>query len=308
MPKYNIYNHDERFVSIIMNCYNGEKYLRQAIESILSQSYRNWEVIFWDNQSIDNSANIFKSYHDPRFHYYYAEKHTVLYEARNYALLKCRGDLIAFLDVDDWWAPEKLQIQVPLFNDDNVGISCGNYILVNERKKNDTSQRVAYQAVPFGNVLNDLFDDYFVHISSLIVRKKTIEHLAYPFDKRFNILGDFDFLVRLSAEWKMASVQLPISYYRWHQNNTGYKTNLLISDELNIWYDESKDNPTYKNQLKFAKFEAKIKLYNVLKLLYRGGKREAFRYISNLPIQQKIKTIIALLLPTVIVRKWIDRS
>ena len=80
---------DEPLVSIIMNCYNGEEYLEQAIESILSQSYQNWEIVFWDNQSTDNSANIFKSYYHSRFRYYYAKKHTVLYSARNYALSKC---------------------------------------------------------------------------------------------------------------------------------------------------------------------------------------------------------------------------
>ena len=59
-------------VSIIMNCYNGEKYLRQSIESVLKQTYKNWELIFWDNQSSDNSAKIFKSYQDERFCYFYS--------------------------------------------------------------------------------------------------------------------------------------------------------------------------------------------------------------------------------------------
>jgi glycosyltransferase involved in cell wall biosynthesis len=305
---YKFDRYEGPLISIIMNCYNGERYLRQAIESVLSQSYTNWEVIFWDNQSADNSANIYKSYHDPRFHYYYAEKHTVLYEARNYALQKCQGDLISFLDVDDWWFPEKLQIQVPLFNDPEVGMSCGNYILVNERKSNDISSRPEYDVLPTGNVLDDLFNNYFVHISSLVVRKQAIDKLAYCFDKRFNILGDFDFLIRLSVEWKMASVQLPISYYRWHQNNTGYKTDLQISDELHIWCEESKNNPLYISQKSFSKFERRAKLYDVLKLLYVGKKREAYRHIKNIPTTQKIKTLIAILLPTRLARKLIVKS
>ena len=60
----------EPLVSIIINCFNGEKYLREAIDSVISQTYKNWEVIFWDNQSTDRSARIFKNYKDERLKYF----------------------------------------------------------------------------------------------------------------------------------------------------------------------------------------------------------------------------------------------
>ena len=66
-------------VSIIMNCYNGETYLADALKSIISQTYKNFEVIFWDNQSRDNSSLIYKSFKDKRLRYHYAKKHTSLY-------------------------------------------------------------------------------------------------------------------------------------------------------------------------------------------------------------------------------------
>ena len=84
-------------VSIIVNCYNGEKYLQDAINSIYAQSYQNWEIIFWDNLSTDKSAEIFKSFKDSRLKYYCASSHTsILYEARNYALEKVNGILLHF--------------------------------------------------------------------------------------------------------------------------------------------------------------------------------------------------------------------
>ena len=61
---------NEPLVSIIINCFNGEKYLRKCIESVISQTYKNWEIIFWDNKSSDRSAQIFKSYKDTRLKYY----------------------------------------------------------------------------------------------------------------------------------------------------------------------------------------------------------------------------------------------
>ena len=64
---------ENQLVSIIMNCYNGEKYLQEALDSIIDQTYKNWELIFWDNQSIDNSTNIVLSYNDHRIKYFYSK-------------------------------------------------------------------------------------------------------------------------------------------------------------------------------------------------------------------------------------------
>ena len=107
-------------VSVIINCYNGQKYLSEAVNSVLSQTYKNWEIIFWDNQSTDGSARIFKNFEDSRLRYFYSPTHTLLYEARNYAIDQASGEFLAFLDVDDWWCPDKLEKQIPLFTDDEV--------------------------------------------------------------------------------------------------------------------------------------------------------------------------------------------
>ena len=87
-------------VSIIMNCYNCAKYLEEAIDSIYAQSYDNWEIIFWDNCSTDNSALIAKSY-DSKLKYFLAKEHTALGRARNLAIKEAKGGYIAFLDSDD---------------------------------------------------------------------------------------------------------------------------------------------------------------------------------------------------------------
>ena len=135
MPK----NTNNPLVSIIMNCYNGEKYLKQAVDSILNQSFRNFEVIFWDNKSTDKSAKIYKSYKDKRLKYYYSKKFTNLYEARNLAINLSKGTYIAFLDTDDYWIKDKLRIQMAKFNDENVSLVYANYFLYNQitkKKKN----------------------------------------------------------------------------------------------------------------------------------------------------------------------------
>ena len=93
----------KKLVSIIINCYNGEKYLHKTLESIKNQIYCNFELIFIDNCSTDKSAEIFKSFDDKRFKYFKTKRKLKLYKARNLALKKCNGEFITFLDADDWW-------------------------------------------------------------------------------------------------------------------------------------------------------------------------------------------------------------
>ena len=119
---------DEPLISIIMNCYNGEKYLNEAIESILSQTYSNWELIFFDNLSIDNSSSIINSFKDERIKYFYLTYIMKLIRSKdrsNYS----NGEYLSFLDVDDWWKNDKLEKQIPFFKDQSVGVVCSNYII-----------------------------------------------------------------------------------------------------------------------------------------------------------------------------------
>ena len=77
-------------VSIIMNCHNGEKYLKDSIKSIISQTYKNLELVFWDNNSKDNSKKIVKNFNDKRIKYFKSKKFNSLYHSRNLAIKKAR--------------------------------------------------------------------------------------------------------------------------------------------------------------------------------------------------------------------------
>ena len=126
---------DNPLISIIMNCYNGEKYLQEALDSVINQTYKNWELIFWDNQSTDKSVNIIHSYNDNRIKYFYSKKHTLLYEARNLAIEKSQGGYLAFLDVDDYWDLTKLEKQMLVFSKNpEVAIVYSNFSFKNEIK------------------------------------------------------------------------------------------------------------------------------------------------------------------------------
>ena len=125
----------QKLVSIIMNCHNGEKYLKDAINSIIIQSYKNWELIFFDNASTDNSSNIVKNFKDKRIKYHYSE-FVNLGVARKKAFSLCKGEYVAFLDSDDYWVKNKLSLQVNQLNKFiNCGVSFSNSYFFKNKKK-----------------------------------------------------------------------------------------------------------------------------------------------------------------------------
>ena len=99
-------------VSIIMNCHNGERYLKESLKSVLNQSYRNWELIFFDNASTDKSKYIFNTFTDSRFKYFFSKKKINLYKARNLAIKETKGNFIAFIDVDDLWEKKNMLFHI----------------------------------------------------------------------------------------------------------------------------------------------------------------------------------------------------
>ena len=287
---------DQPLISILMNCYDGEAYLCEALESVLAQTYRNWELIFWDNQSTDGSAEILKSYQEPRFRYFYAPRHTMLYEARNYALEQAHGEFIAFLDVDDWWEPEKLGMQVPLFDDPKVGIVCGNFWFVNERK--NTERKWINLSVPTGRVLNELLSRWFVGLLTLMVRRSAIDQLEYPCDPRYHLIGDFDLVIRLAVTWKLDYISQPIASYRWHGKNESLARSESELGELETWYSEMKKDPVISMQPGFRVIIDRINYLKGMQLVSEQNRLGAYAvWRSLLWGKLKAKLFIAMVLP-----------
>ena len=125
----------DKKISVIINFYNGERYLSQCLKSVLNQDYENLEVILWDNCSSDNSKKIVKSHEDKRIRYFLNKKKETLYKARNQAILQTSGELIAFLDCDDWWEKNYISSRASLFSDSYYDYYYSNTNLYYEKKK-----------------------------------------------------------------------------------------------------------------------------------------------------------------------------
>lgn len=122
---------DYGLVSIIMPNYNGGKYLTDTIKSVLAQTYQNWELIFVDDCSTDNSLEIVNSFGDKRIRILQNEKNSGAAVSRNYAIREAQGKWIAFLDSDDLWAPEKLEKQIEFMVVNNYSFTYTYYRVCN---------------------------------------------------------------------------------------------------------------------------------------------------------------------------------
>ena len=121
-------------VSIIMPSYNTSKYIKETIESVLVQSYENWELIIVDDCSTDNTDDVVNQYlADERIHYMKNEKNSGAAVSRNRALREAKGKWIAFLDSDDLWYPEKLEKQIEFMVNGDYHFSYTNYEEIDEQ-------------------------------------------------------------------------------------------------------------------------------------------------------------------------------
>lgn len=119
----------EKLVSIIMPIYNEERYLSQAIESVLIQDYRNFELVLIDDCSTDSSSQIIEHYYneDSRIKIFRNSIHSGVALTRNLGIHNCMGEYIAFLDADDLWLEGKLSAQISFMEKNNLGFSCTGY-------------------------------------------------------------------------------------------------------------------------------------------------------------------------------------
>lgn len=225
------------FFSVIINCYNGERFLREAIDSVYSQTYSNWEIVFWDNASTDKSAEIAGSY-DGRLKYHLALKTSPLYAARNMVIRKAKGDYLAFLDVDDLWEPNKLEKIASLISMYPTGAVFGSncrYIW------NGVLSKSLYQSVKdpvIFRTFDTLIKKYDLAMCSIVLNKEVF-HQHGGFDERFELTGDKEFILRLSLKTTVYIDTTVLSYIRLHPesetNNNIEKfsrENLLLIEKI----------------------------------------------------------------------------
>lgn len=268
-------------ISIILNCHNGEKYLNETLKSLENQTYKEFEIIFYDNCSTDSSAEIAKSF-DNRLKYYKNNFFISLGAARNKAIELATGDYIAFCDSDDIWDPDKLKKQVYELNaNPNIGMVFSNFKRLNMLNNSIDifDKNAEYKQLSF----SDLVCKYSFCLSSFIIRKSALEGLDHIFNEAFQYAEEFELFSRIAYNWKTVYLPEPLVIYRIHNKMTTIK----VEDRIGIEYGIALDNlrkmickidEEYPEVVKEISFRRD---FTTAKLLLKNGDNKKVRYLTK---------------------------
>ncbi len=218
----------EPLVSFVVNCYNGEKYLKRCLNSILKQQYSNWELIFWDNASTDKSADIFKSYNDNRFKYFKSKKNVSLGQARAWAVDQCQGEYIAFLDVDDEWLPEKTSLQIERMLEDDSVLSYGGIIEMYENRK---KVKLILPKHPSLNNFKHNLMQFEIQMPTIMIKHSTLIQKGLNFDPQVFASEEYCLSMQLMVGEKVSVIKRPLAKYL-------VRTNSLTNKYISRWFFE----------------------------------------------------------------------
>jgi glycosyltransferase involved in cell wall biosynthesis len=264
----------EPCVSIIMNCYNGEEYLREAIDSVYAQSYKHWEIIFWDNASTDSTSQIAQSY-DSRLRYFRAKVTTHLGPARNMALEKAKTTYIAFLDSDDIYLPHALQRQVELMDSADYGLVYSETLIIGEDGKKIKRQKLRCSS---GYILDKLLRRYEISMCSVMIRRSVIDEEELRFGEELQYCPEHNLFMKIAAQHKVGVIHDALVKYRWSSSSLSRKTRHLVSKEIGYTLDElQRLYPDAVNSCCEAMVAARAKLnyYDAINLINKGDYQAA---------------------------------
>ncbi len=207
-------NYKKPKVSVIIPTYNRAYSIRRAIQSILDQTYKNFEIIIVDDGSTDDTEKIVKRFNDERIRYFRHDQNKGGGAARNTGIKAASGEYIAFQDSDDEWLPEKLEKQMKIFEDTRIEFSIvytGSWRIENNKKVYIPYSWVTRKE---GDIHKELLKGNFVTTQSIVLKKQCFEKSGM-FDENFPRYQDWDLVIRLSKYYKFKFIDEPllILYY-----------------------------------------------------------------------------------------------
>ena len=204
-------------VSVNICCYNGEKYLAEAIKSVLDQTYTDFEVVIVNDGSNDTTEKVVLAFKDERIKYFY-QANVGLSAARNRALSLSNGEFVAILDQDDLWAPEKLELQVGLMDSKpDVGVVYSAGYTVGGDGTILRAERTSRYCR--GEITGSLLKGNYISCPTVMFRASALKKVG-GFRTDLKIAEEYDMYLRLARVCKFDFVDKPLARYRVHSSNT----------------------------------------------------------------------------------------
>ena len=206
---------DHPRVSVIIPAYNSAAYTVETVESVLAQTYRDFEVIVVDDGSTDTTRETLAAY-TGRIQYVYKDNGGAC-SARNEGIRRARGEYLACLDCDDLWLPEKLEHSLPVLEQDpGMGFMCTPCYTIGP-----AGELVGEVRYPFDqrNAYLNLLMENYVLAPTVVVRRSCLEQAGF-FDESIFIPADWDLWLRLAGCFRVGYIDRPLSKYRLASNYT----------------------------------------------------------------------------------------
>lgn len=207
---------EQPLVSVLMPAYNAELYIKEAIESIVAQTYTNWELLVCDDGSTDRTLSVIETFSDARIKKFKNERNVGNLATMNFLLGECRGDLITMLDADDWCTKDRIANQVQAFVSDNHLGLCGTQSV----RITSTGSVIKESNFPvdYDSIRRALPSRYLFTSASVMFRKELVADQRDPYPVFFGRSGgaDWYFLGSMIIKHKMINLPCHSYFYRYH--------------------------------------------------------------------------------------------
>jgi len=213
---------DKALVSVVMPVYNAKKFLSQSIESVLSQTYKNFEFIIIDDCSTDDSIQICKKYQkiEPKIKLLKNNKHQGVGFTLNKAIEQSAGQFIARMDADDIMFPERLKEQTTYLNANGTIICLGSWMKEINAKSQVIGSRVT--SLFHKQIYERMFYEMAIQNPTLMINRNLVPE-SFKWCKTDGILDDLDLLFNLLQFGKFGNIGKYLMHYRVHDNNLSLK-------------------------------------------------------------------------------------
>lgn len=221
--------------SVILNIYNGDEFVAEAIDSVIAQSCSDWELIIWDDCSSDRSGEICRAYCSPRIHYFRSSQNTGVGAARNEAVRRAAGDWLAFLDQDDIWLSHKLAAQSALIEQDeahDLALVYGRTTRFDRHGRTSAFDRWHGPGrLPEGDIFIGLLrKPSFIAFSSAVIRRDVFIELG-GIPANIVYCPDYYLSLAIARRYRSACVQELCCLYRLHPSSMSHRYRKEINFE-----------------------------------------------------------------------------
>lgn len=270
-------------LTVVITCYNYGQYLPHALGSVLDQTCSDYEVVVVDDGSTDNTPEVMAQYAADGRIRYIRQDNAGQPKAKNRGIAESHGEFIAFLDADDIWMPTKLEKQLALFADPQVGVVYSRRKWINQDGLEISGNE---RTLRRGEILDHIFVDNFICFSSCVIRRSCLDEVGW-FDEELPMGIDYDLWIRLAARYRFDYVDERLVKYRTGHANLSKNTMKRYDCAQKIMRKALADPlissrfSWYVPRLAWADTWSNMACY----LAANGSKKDAWRYVAKALLQ-----------------------